>query len=178
MKKQVGNLLKKVGIMPSMKSPRLVYRKFNASDWEDYFTHISNPDVMKYIGDGALEEEAAKKKFQKVLETNAKRYAYGFFGVWTPEGKFVGLAKFDFIDKRKVEVGYALLPQYWGQGYASEMLEGMVHYGKQLHGIKELYGLIDPDNPGSRKVLERLGFALYERGYFDEKRTDYYRLII
>ena len=179
MNKQVGNFLQKVGIMPTIKCARLHMRKFTQDDWPDYFSYISNRQVMKYIGDGALNEEQARKKFKRVLRVNEAKYAYGFYGAWNLENNvFIGLAKFDYIERGKAEVGYALLPEYWGQGYASEMLNGMVNYGKHLMGVKELYGLIDPMNPRSQRVLVRLGFELHERGFFDEKRTDYYKLNI
>ncbi len=179
MKQKVGNFLTKVGIMPAMKSERLVYRKFGEDDWEDYYKHISNPVVMRYIGDGPLKGEAAQEKFEKVLMTNRLKYAYGFFGVWkNDDHSFVGLAKFDFMEKGKAEVGYALLPEHWGNGYATEMLEAMINYAGQLGGIRELYGLVDPDNPQSRKVLLKFGFKLHERGYFEDKRTDFYKLNI
>ena len=157
---------------------RLKYEKFTAQDFHDYYTYISNPDVMKYIGSEALSVEEAHEKFQKLLSINKKSNGYGFFrAVLKSNDKFIGLAKFDRMDKRQVEVGYALLPEFWGTGYASEMLEGMVQYAKRL-GLQELLGLVNPGNPASIKVLTKQKFKLYNRGFINDIPTEYFKLNI
>ncbi len=72
----------------------------------------------------------------------------------TPIG-LCGLIKRDVFDYP--DVGYAFLPQYAGQGYATEAAKGAMTYGRDELGIKRIIAITSPDNKGSIKVLEKLG---------------------
>ena len=45
----------------NIKTDRLVIRTFEPEDWQDVYAYTSNPNVMKYIPEGAFTEEDARK---------------------------------------------------------------------------------------------------------------------
>jgi len=58
------------------------------------------------------------------------------------------------------DLGFAFLPQFWGQGYAREAACAMVQHAREHLRIPKLLGIVKPDNERSCRLLEALGFAL------------------
>lgn len=86
----------------------------------------------------------------------------GFLAVTENEsGKFIGLSKIVPFENGMTEIGYALLPEFWGKGYASEITSCLVDYARELGTIQELIGLVDPDNQPSIRILTKNGFVFY-----------------
>jgi [ribosomal protein S5]-alanine N-acetyltransferase len=57
-------------------------------------------------------------------------------------------------------VGYNLLPQYWNQGYATEITKHLVKYTFESLGFERIEALALQTNTASCKVLEKSGFLL------------------
>jgi len=58
-----------------------------------------------------------------------------------------------------VDLGYALLPEYTGQGYAIEAARATREYGHATLGLARIIAIVSPGNERSVRVLEKLGFA-------------------
>ena len=76
-----------------------------------------------------------------------------------------------------VEVCWALSPQFWGQGYATEAAEASIRWAFAEAGLGRLVSLIDPDNRASAAVALRVGETLRERITFNGKPTDVYEIV-
>lgn len=61
---------------------------------------------------------------------------------------------------RKGGLGYLLNADYRGQGYASEMLQGLIEHAFGPMGLHRLYAATWPENKASEKLLDRNGFTL------------------
>ncbi len=61
-----------------------------------------------------------------------------------------------------VEAGWAIAPERWGQGLATELAHACVEVGFNQLGLLELVAFTLPDNIASRRVMEKSGFV-YER---------------
>ena len=72
-------------------------------------------------------------------------------------------------DHFRAEIGYDLAPERWGRGIMPEALRPILGFGFATLGLHSVEANIDPANGGSRRVLEKLGFA--QEGYF---RENYY----
>ena len=55
-------------------------------------------------------------------------------------------------------LGYALGVDYWGQGYMTEAVREAVRFGFGQMGLDIISATCYPDNPASRRVLEKCGF--------------------
>jgi RimJ/RimL family protein N-acetyltransferase len=64
--------------------------------------------------------------------------------------------KRDFL--ADVDIGFALLPGFWGQGYAYEAASAVMEHAKGALGLKRLVAITNPDNQSSIRLLEKLGF--------------------
>lgn len=64
---------------------------------------------------------------------------------------------------RTARVGYWLAPAFWGTGYATEALDGVVGFARAA-GFGDLTARVFQDNPASVKVLLHAGFAYVDDG--------------
>jgi len=59
----------------------------------------------------------------------------------------------------------------WGQGYATEIGRGQLHYGFGVLGLKRLLALVSPANQASMTVLRKIGMK-FDRSINDADRGD------
>lgn len=71
-----------------------------------------------------------------------------------------GLFRRDGLDDP--DIGFALLPQYCGQGYASEAALAVVDHARHGLGMKRLTAIVSPQNRASITLIEKLGLS-FER---------------
>jgi RimJ/RimL family protein N-acetyltransferase len=71
-------------------------------------------------------------------------------------------------DTPRLQIGAQLRRDYWGQGFASELMQRLVEFGiDQLH-LPAVYGVFEKDNNASRRLLEKLGFV-FEESFQEEE---------
>jgi RimJ/RimL family protein N-acetyltransferase len=56
------------------------------------------------------------------------------------------------------ELGYLLVEQARGRGLATRAARLLTHWSFRELGMQRIQALVDPENPASARVLERLGF--------------------
>jgi RimJ/RimL family protein N-acetyltransferase len=61
-------------------------------------------------------------------------------------------------ERGMVEVGYTLLPEARGHGYAIEAVRAAFEWAKQIHGIRLFRASVAPDNERSLNLIAKLGF--------------------
>lgn len=159
-----------------LESERLVFNKFTRSHFQDYLRLVSQEDVMKHITGAGLTVEQAEARFEVALNADQNRTDLGFLAVTEKaNGEFIGLGKIVPFENGMTEIGYALSPEFWGKGYASEITKRLIGYAKELGNINELIGIVDPTNASSIRVLIKQDFVLYREIINDKKlvRMDY-----
>ena len=78
-------------------------------------------------------------------------------------GHFIGTFSFLYLSgDADFHIGYALLPNAWGKGYATELVSSGVHYFFAKTGRKELFAITDSVHIASQQVLLKSGF--YKKG--------------
>jgi len=108
----------------------------------------------------------------EVLETHRAKLShwgrYGF-GLWLlrdrSTGAMVGRGGLQHTyvgGGNEVEVGWAIVPERWGQGLATELALAAVEVAERDLGLEEIVAFTLPDNLASRRVMEKAGFV-YER---------------
>lgn len=77
------------------------------------------------------------------------------------------------------EVGFGIIPEQWGNGYASDALRTMCSYAFEERGLHKVYGNAFATNAGSQRVMEKVGFQeegiLREEVIKDGRRVDMHR---
>lgn len=139
---------------------RLYLRKFIPEKDASYFLSLVNsPGWLKYIGDRNVhtEEDALKYINDRVMKGYADHGYGGYTIIEKASGLPIGNAG---LYKRPVldhfDIGYALLPEFHGKGYAYEASAGVVEFARQ-EGLKKLYAITVAYNERSIHLLEKLG---------------------
>jgi len=84
---------------------------------------------------------------------------------------FAGLLPCDALGAADYELGFVLRRSAWGQGYATEIGRGQLHYGFGVLGLKRLLALVSPANQASMTVLRKIGMK-FDRSINDADRGD------
>lgn len=64
---------------------------------------------------------------------------------------------FESANGKDLRLGYLLQESAWGNGYASELIQGFVEWSKS-NDISSITGGVEVDNIASKRVLEKNGF--------------------
>ncbi|MFK5889339.1 MAG: GNAT family N-acetyltransferase [Flavobacteriaceae bacterium] len=160
-----------------IETERTFMRPFTEDDTQAVFDFGSNKEVQKHTGDKLLESiDQAKNTIRNVWFADYKKYGYGRWAVvHKKDNKVIGFAGLKYLPEfRKTDIGYRFLPQYWGQGIATEVSLPIIKYGFEKLGLKEIIGIADPVNKGSIKVLQKIGLKYYKKAIYDEGTTKKY----
>jgi RimJ/RimL family protein N-acetyltransferase len=159
--------------LPWLETLRLELREFVPSDLPDLVRLDSDPRVTRYIGDGRTTPMAD-------LETMIPRIRrvyrlYPGLGTWRAAqrdtGACIGWFTFKYVPKTiEIEVGYRLLPEAWGQGFATEGARELVRYGFDDLGLERIIGVTHPDNLASQRVLMKAGLVDEGWGHYYGRR--------
>ena len=147
-----------------LETPRLVLTRPTDADLPDLTALHTDPRAMATLGGLRTPEEldALHRRLLSCWERDG-------FGVWVarhrPDGRFVGrggLRRVEVGGRHEVEVAYALVPAFWGQGLAAELARESVRVGYEVLRLAELVCFTLPTNAPSRRVMEKAGFR-YEQ---------------
>ena len=84
---------------------------------------------------------------------------YAMWMIKLPDGTHIGDLCFKGLDANGiVEIGYGILGEYQGQGYAAEAVGAAVAWALQQPAVKRVEAETEPDNCASQRVLEKCGF--------------------
>jgi len=148
-----------------IETDRLQLRQLSLDDAEFILRLLNEPSFIQNIGDrGVRTIDDARGYIVKGPITSYEKFGFGLWMVEikspsTPVG-ICGLLKRDVLDD--VDIGYALLPEFWSQGYALESASAVVSYAREKLGLKRVVAVTNPDNRSSIRLLEKMGFK-YER---------------
>jgi RimJ/RimL family protein N-acetyltransferase len=156
-----------LAILPELETSRLILRRLVFDDASFLVTLLNQPSFIANIGDrGVRNVDDAHRYLREGPHAMYERYG---FGLWHVARKsdgaglgMCGLLKRDILPD--VDVGYAYLPEHWGQGYAFEAAEATLRHGARKFGLKRVIGVVSPGNSGSIRVLEKIGMR-FERMY-------------
>ncbi|MEO8823734.1 MAG: GNAT family protein [Ginsengibacter sp.] len=145
---------------PIIKTKRLLLRQFGKNDLENVFKGLSHPDVIKYYGVSfdSLNATKAQMDFFASLEKEGT-------GIWwaicSIDNKiFYGAGGLNNLNKvhKKAEIGFWLLPEFWGKGIIKEAIPLVCDYGFEKLGLHRIEAIIESENIASKKVITNSGF--------------------
>ena len=137
---------------------RLLIRKLNIEDLQEFHELESNPNVLKFAtGNVKTLEENSKELMNLIFKYNQPNNDFWIYAIERKlDSKFIGtlaLVK-DNIDD---EIGYRFIEEFWGNGFGFEVCKGLLSYCRLLK-INTLVAYAVDENSASVKILERLSF--------------------
>lgn len=151
--------------MEILHSERLRLRPLNLDDADFIFSLVNEPAWLRYIGDkGVRTLEDARGYIRNGPMAMYARCGFGLLVVeLAATGAAMGLCgliRRDGLDG--VDIGFAFLPAFRGQGYALEAAAAVLADGRDRLALRRLLAITSPDNFSSIALLKKLGFG-YER---------------
>jgi RimJ/RimL family protein N-acetyltransferase len=132
----------------------------DALTWHELF---HDPEVMRFIGDGALRDEAYYRDLVVNQQRLAEETGLCLFSI-VVDGRLIGFAgvhpwSHDWGPPPGTrEAGWRLGRQFWGRGHARRAARLAVDRAREA-GITHLISMIQEDNAASFGVARALGMA-------------------
>src|ERR1051326_1626285 len=152
---------KLAGSMETIESERILLRPFTLDDAEFIVELLNTEGWIRYIGDRNIKTIEQARSY--LLNGPMKSYETNGFGLSLVELKadripvgMCGLLKRDYLDHP--DIGFAFLPNYTGQGFASEIAKEVIRYGLRELQMEKIFAITLPENSSSIKLLEKIGF--------------------
>lgn len=138
--------------MSDIVTPRLRLARFTQNDWPLFLRLRQDPVVMRYMGEIA-DEKTLKTLFAQRIRHNSRV-------IKTLTGDALGDIglRISCHNPYEADIGYALLPEAQGRGFAAEALSAMCQYGFNKAGLKAINAWVLGPNQASARLLERQGF--------------------
>jgi [ribosomal protein S5]-alanine N-acetyltransferase len=149
----------------------VVGRRISWDDLEDLSEMHADPAVMATLG--GIRDHAQTVAYLERNLAHWERYGFGIYGLRDGKtGQFMGRAGLRWVPvagTEEIEVAYALCAGAWGRGLATAICKELVALGGRAELADQVVAYTLPSNRGSRRVMEKSGFA-YERE-FDHNGT-------
>ena len=148
-------------------SDRLHFRKLRPEDaplWEPMFEVKQN---ATFLGMDATKTAAELREawFKKCFERYENELGGMNVLIHKETGAFIGqcgLLVQNVEGVEYLEVGYSILPEFWGQGYASEAAQKCRDYCFENNFRDHLISIVHVDNIASETVARKNGMSLYK----------------
>lgn len=136
---------------------------------------VNEPSWLRFIGDrGVRTLDDARDYIRKGPIDMYERLG---FGLYVTERKadgvrigICGLLKRESLED--VDLGFANLPGFWGNGYAYEAALAVMAYGRSAFGLERIVAVTSLGNDASVKLLEKLGFRFERMVRLSEDSAD------
>ncbi|OEH93056.1 GNAT family N-acetyltransferase [Bacillus solimangrovi] len=148
-------------MFPNLESERLVMRELVEDDAQGILNCFSNEDVLRFYGQNPLTDVEQVKKIIKNFAANYKQKQGIKWGIERKgtEGIIGTIGFHDWSSEhRRAEIAYALLPEHWGKGYATEAVSEVISYGFRELNLTRIGAVVFTENHASNKLLTKLGF--------------------
>lgn len=172
-----------------LETKRLILRQFTEEDTDFLWNLDNDPRVMKYINGGQPTPKAViqSQTLPRFMEYYSR---YRYFGVWAVVEKeteaMLGWVHFfpavdhpfavalNLVQPNEIALGYRLIYQSWGKGYATEACQILLNKGFSEWGVKRVIAWALVANQGSIRVMEKLGLTLEKQFRFTQDQLPYF----
>lgn len=149
---------------PLLETERLILREISERDFDAVHAYASDPEVVEYVPWGpntpqdthdflarTMTQAVAEPRLDYVfaVELRDSPGMLGSVGLYIRPG-----------DQDQAMLGYAYAREAWGRGIATEAALAMVAMGFDVLGLRRIWAACDPENAGSRGVLEKVGMRV------------------
>ena len=147
----------------SIETDRLKLRNWQKDDLEPFARLNGDRRVMEWFPKMLDRDETAA--FIDYIQEHFETHRFGLWAVELKEsGEFIGFVglwkpKFEADFTPCVEVGWRLLAEHWGQGYAPEAAIASIEDGFERIGLDEIMSFTSIHNKKSIRVMEKLGLT-------------------
>lgn len=139
---------------------RLKLRPLKAADADFILELVNEPAWLRYIGDRNIRDRLAAEAYIEKCRAMHREHGVGSLAVEiVATGEVAGIC--GLLQREaatELDLGFALLGRFRGQGIAHEAALALLHHGHVTLGRERLLALVHPENAASIALLTKLGF--------------------
>jgi ribosomal-protein-alanine N-acetyltransferase len=166
--------------LPQLETERLILRRMTMADAPDMFEYGSDPDVTRYVSWPTHKTVEDSERFlARVVNSYETTNPSGWGIVLKQSGKFIGTIGMDGSWKMKnfrLELGYVLNKDYWGQGLGTEAARAVISCLFDRTSVNRIQAHCLAVNIASSRLMENCGMKfegllrqfLFYKGKFED----------
>ena len=149
-----------------LETNRLILRQFDERDIDVVYDMRRDPEVMRFIR--RPQSRAETINWLKLISSRWTDERIGFCAVIErSSNKFIGwCGLWRLKETGEIEVGYAVVKEFRGNGFAAEAAGRCLRYGFEELKVERIVSVARPENTASRRVMEKLGMRYDYTGEF------------
>ncbi len=147
---------------PLLETKRLIIRSVKRKDAKELHELCRRPETSKYSRWSPHADLFTTKSFISYqLGLKRKKKLTAFVIIEKESKKLIGTCSYVSIDEdyKIAEIGYSLLKEYWGGGFATEAVEALLWFGFETIGFQRITANVLPENERSISLLEKCHFT-------------------
>lgn|GEM_PF-812810 len=150
--------------IPELRTDRMILRELRAQDYQTVFKLRSDPLIFKYLPFAPAKNADEMHEYISCMNNNAregKSVNWGITEKREPNNLVGYTCLFNYEEEaRNVEIGYALLPKYQGQGLMNEAARKVCDFAFHIIGARQITAIIHRENKASIQLVELLDFKI------------------
>jgi ribosomal-protein-alanine N-acetyltransferase len=162
-----------VGTASPLETERLWLRPMVAADLDDLLGIFGDPAVMAAFREPPLDREQVHSWLERNLD-HQREHGYGLFAVCLKtDDRLIGDCGLELMEvsgERVAELGYDFRRDCWNRGYATEAACAVRDFAFGTLRLPRLVSLIQPGNPASERVAQKVGLTNTRRIERDDRR--------
>ncbi|MEM6345035.1 MAG: GNAT family N-acetyltransferase [Bacteroidota bacterium] len=130
-------------------------------DWPEFLRMYQEPDTFRYIPKLQGRTEAEYRRFYSSrLQWVKTGQGYYWAARSIEDGELIGaLNLYPYHQASMIHLGCQIRQQYWGLGYATEIMTAGRDFGTFQLGLAVIYAIVDLQNLASIHLLDKLKFV-------------------
>ena len=164
---------------PILASERLQFRKLTATDAPEILALRGDPETMRFIPRPLLTDiEGALAHIKSINDKIEENLDINWAVTEKNSDKCIGIMGFYRTQPEhfRAELGYMILPEYWGKGYVTEAVTTLLNFAFNTLNFHSIEAVIDSRHKASERVLQKNGFTkeahFVENFYYNNEFTD------
>ncbi|GGX63846.1 GNAT family N-acetyltransferase [Streptomyces hiroshimensis] len=144
-------------------TPRLTLRRWRADDLEPLAAINADPEVMRWIGDGSVQDREGTSAAMAAWEREWDERGVGLFAVEVRQSRrlagFAGLSVPAELPELRpaVEIGWRLGRPFWDHGLATEAARAVLDFALRDRGLARVVGVHRTGHDAPAAVMRKLG---------------------
>jgi ribosomal-protein-alanine N-acetyltransferase len=151
-----------------VETPRLQLERLEMAHLDEFSRMQRDPRVGRWLWLDP-DQRPTEREIYDDLADKVRHWDRHGFGLWLLWDKATGAAvgrgglQWTYaVELHEVEAAWAVVPERWGEGLATELAGASVDAAFGPVGLEQIIAFTLPDNMASRRVMEKTGFV-YER---------------
>jgi ribosomal-protein-alanine N-acetyltransferase len=129
---------------------------------QDLIDLNADKDVRFYYPTGIATKDQTLERMKEFVEFYKKHNTPSFVILSKLGTEFYGRCGFSILPNGETEVGYLLHKKFWGQGYATEVLEALLIWATKNLKAPYIIGYAPVEHKASQKVMQKCGMMHYK----------------